>query len=47
MKNSTRTRKKRRSKKIALITASDGFGKDGKVWLEKLASKYGMNDRRR
>lgn len=29
-------------KKIALMTASDGFGKDGKVWLEKLASKYGL-----
>lgn len=27
-------------KKIALITASDGFGKDGKGWLEKLAPKY-------
>ncbi len=26
--------------KIALITASDGFGKDGKGWLEKLAPKY-------
>ena len=29
-------------KKVALITASDGFGKDGKGWLEKLASKYGV-----
>ena len=29
-------------KKIALITASDGFGKDGKGWLEKLAPKYGV-----
>ncbi len=28
--------------KVALITASDGFGKDGKVWLEKLASQYGL-----
>ncbi len=29
-------------KKIALMTASDGFGKDGKGWLEKLAPKYGL-----
>ncbi|MEW6529345.1 MAG: ABC transporter substrate-binding protein [Thermodesulfobacteriota bacterium] len=29
-------------KKVALITASDGFGKDGKGWLDKLASKYGL-----
>jgi branched-chain amino acid transport system substrate-binding protein len=29
-------------KKVALITASDGFGKDGKGWLEKLAPKYGV-----
>ncbi len=29
-------------KKLALITASDGFGKDGKVWLEKMAPKYGL-----
>jgi branched-chain amino acid transport system substrate-binding protein len=29
-------------KKVALITASDGFGKDGKGWLEKLAPKYGI-----
>jgi branched-chain amino acid transport system substrate-binding protein len=29
-------------KKIALITASDGFGKDGKGWLEKLASTHGL-----
>ncbi len=29
-------------KKVALITASDGFGKDGKGWLEKLAPKYGL-----
>ncbi|MEW6347597.1 MAG: ABC transporter substrate-binding protein [Thermodesulfobacteriota bacterium] len=28
--------------KIALITASDGFGKDGKGWLEKLAPKFGL-----
>lgn len=30
-------------KKIALITASDGFGKDGKGWLEKLAPKHGLS----
>lgn len=29
-------------KKIALITASDGFGKDGKGWLSKLAPKYDL-----
>lgn len=29
-------------KKVALITASDGFGKDGKGWLDKLAPKYGL-----
>lgn len=29
-------------KKIALITASDGFGKDGKGWLEKLAQNHGL-----
>jgi branched-chain amino acid transport system substrate-binding protein len=28
--------------KIALITASDGFGRDGKRWLTKLASDYGL-----
>ncbi len=30
-------------KKITLITASDGFGKDGKGWLEKLAPKHGLS----
>jgi branched-chain amino acid transport system substrate-binding protein len=29
-------------KKVALMTASDGFGKDGKGWLEKLAPKHGL-----
>ncbi len=29
-------------KKIALITASDGFGRDGKGWLGKLAPDYGL-----
>lgn len=33
---------KQNLKKIALITASDGFGKDGKGWLEKLAPKHGL-----
>lgn len=27
-------------KKVALITSSDGFGKDGKKWLEQLAPKH-------
>lgn len=30
-------------KKVALITASDGFGKDGKGWLEKLAPQHGLS----
>ncbi|MBT8406586.1 MAG: ABC transporter substrate-binding protein, partial [Deltaproteobacteria bacterium] len=29
-------------KNIALITASDGFGRDGKRWLTKLAGQYGL-----
>ena len=29
-------------KKIALITASDGFGRDGKRWLVKFAKDYGF-----
>lgn len=28
--------------KVALLVASDGFGKDGQGWLEKLALKYGI-----
>ncbi len=28
--------------KVALITASDGFGKDGKGWLEKSAQNHGL-----
>ena len=28
--------------KIALLTASDGFGKDGVTWLTKLAPDYGL-----
>ncbi len=27
---------------IAIITAADGFGRDGKFWLEKLAPDYGL-----
>jgi len=34
--------KKRNVKKIALITSSDGFGKDGKGWLVKFAPEYGL-----
>lgn len=33
---------KQNLKKVALITASDGFGKDGKGWLEKLAAKHDL-----
>ncbi len=29
-------------KKIALLTASDGFGKDGVGWLKKLAPEFGL-----
>jgi branched-chain amino acid transport system substrate-binding protein len=29
-------------KKIALLTASDGFGKDGVGWLRKLAPEFGL-----
>jgi branched-chain amino acid transport system substrate-binding protein len=28
--------------KVALLTATDGFGKDGLSWLEQLASEFGM-----
>lgn len=28
--------------KVALLTATDGFGKDGLTWLEKLAPEYGV-----
>jgi branched-chain amino acid transport system substrate-binding protein len=34
--------KKEKLNKIALITASDGFGKDGKGWLEKTAPNFGL-----
>jgi branched-chain amino acid transport system substrate-binding protein len=33
--------KARNIKKVALITASDGFGRDGRGWLTKLAPQYG------
>ena len=29
-------------KKVALLTASDGFGKDGVGWLKKLAPEFGL-----
>jgi len=29
-------------KKIALLTAADGFGKDGVSWLQKLAPEFGL-----
>jgi branched-chain amino acid transport system substrate-binding protein len=29
-------------KKVALLTAADGFGKDGGRWLTKLAADYGL-----
>ena len=28
--------------KVALLTAADGFGKDGARWMQKLAPKYGI-----
>ncbi len=34
--------KKRGLTRIALLTATDGFGKDGRKWLEKLAPEYGL-----
>ena len=34
--------KKRGFQKIAIITSADGFGRDGKNWLEKLAPEYGL-----
>lgn len=29
--------------KVALLTAADGFGKDGARWMQKLAPKYGID----
>jgi branched-chain amino acid transport system substrate-binding protein len=34
--------KAKKVENIALITASDGFGRDGKRWLTKLAAEYGL-----
>ncbi len=34
--------KKKGLQNIAIITAADGFGRDGKFWLEKLAPEYGL-----
>ena len=34
--------KKKGLQKIAIITAADGFGRDGKSWLGKLAPEYGL-----
>jgi branched-chain amino acid transport system substrate-binding protein len=34
--------KKKGIQKIAIITSADGFGRDGKNWLEKLAPEYGL-----
>ncbi len=34
--------KEKKLTKVALLTASDPFGKDGAKWLEELAPKYGL-----
>ncbi|RUM87178.1 MAG: ABC transporter substrate-binding protein [Thermodesulfatator sp.] len=34
--------KKKGLKRVGLLTATDGFGKDGRKWLEKLAPEYGL-----
>ncbi len=34
--------KKKKLTRVALLVASDGFGKDGARWLEKLAPEYGI-----
>ena len=34
--------KKKGVTKVAIITAADGFGRDGKNWLDKLAPDYGL-----
>src|SRR5512147_2579912 len=34
--------KEKKLTKVAMFTASDPFGKDGAVWLEKLAPDYGI-----
>jgi branched-chain amino acid transport system substrate-binding protein len=34
--------KKQKMTKIAMLTATDGFGKDGAAWLEQLAPEFGL-----
>lgn len=34
--------KKKGLSKVALLSAADGFGKDGQRWMEKLAPQYGI-----
>jgi branched-chain amino acid transport system substrate-binding protein len=34
--------KKKGIQKIAVITSADGFGRDGKTWLDRLAPEYGL-----
>jgi branched-chain amino acid transport system substrate-binding protein len=34
--------KKKGIQKIAIITSADGFGRDGKNWLDKLAPEFGL-----
>jgi branched-chain amino acid transport system substrate-binding protein len=34
--------KKKGIQKIAVITSADGFGRDGKTWLDKLSPEYGL-----
>lgn len=34
--------KSKGQKKVALLTASDGFGKDGQAWLDQLAAEFGL-----
>jgi branched-chain amino acid transport system substrate-binding protein len=34
--------KRKGIQKIAIITSADGFGRDGKNWLEKMAPDYGL-----
>ena len=34
--------KEKKLTKVALLTASDPFGKDGAIWLEKLGQQYGI-----
>jgi branched-chain amino acid transport system substrate-binding protein len=35
--------KARGTKEIAILTSSDGFGKDGKIWMNKFSSEYGIS----